>query len=51
MPERIDNRPLPKVHVVDLREEFKTRKALVFDGADGRDGTADYRKNSRLFYF
>ena len=28
MPERIDNRPLPKVHVVDLREEFKTRKAL-----------------------
>ena len=28
MPERIDNRPLPKVHVVDLREEFKQRKAL-----------------------
>ena len=28
MPERIDNRPLPTVHVVDLREEFKTRKAL-----------------------
>ena len=28
MPERIDNRPLPKVHIVDLREEFKQRKAL-----------------------
>ena len=28
MPDRIDNRPLPKVHLVDLREEFKTRKAL-----------------------
>jgi primosomal protein N' (replication factor Y) len=28
MPERIDNRPLPQVKVVDLREEFKLRKAL-----------------------
>jgi primosomal protein N' (replication factor Y) len=26
--ERIDNRPLPKVEVVDLREEFKERRAL-----------------------
>ena len=28
MPQRIDNRPLPRVEVVDLREEFKHRKAL-----------------------
>ena len=28
MPERIENRPLPKVKLVDLREEFKVRKAL-----------------------
>jgi len=28
MPERIDNRPLPRVEVVDLREEFKQRRAL-----------------------
>lgn len=28
MPERIDNRPLPLVSVVDLREEFKEHKAL-----------------------
>ncbi len=28
MPERIDNRPLPRVEIVDLREEFKHRKAL-----------------------
>ena len=28
MPHRIDNRPLPRVEVVDLREEFKQRRAL-----------------------
>ncbi len=28
MGQRIDNRPLPKVHVVDLRDEFKQNKAL-----------------------
>jgi primosomal protein N' (replication factor Y) (superfamily II helicase) len=28
MPERIDNRPLPHVTVIDLREEFKQRRAL-----------------------
>jgi primosomal protein N' (replication factor Y) len=28
MRERIDNRPLPSVEVVDLREEFKQRRAL-----------------------
>lgn len=28
MPQRIGNRPLPHVEVVDLREEFKTRRAL-----------------------
>ena len=28
MPDRIDNRPLPRVEVVDLREEFKKQKAL-----------------------
>ncbi len=28
MRQRIDNRPLPKVHVVDLRDEFKQNKAL-----------------------
>jgi len=28
MRERIDNRPLPRVTVVDLREEFKQRRAL-----------------------
>jgi primosomal protein N' (replication factor Y) len=28
MRERIDNRPLPRVEVVDLREEFKQRRAL-----------------------
>lgn len=28
MPERIDNRPLPDVTVVDLREEFKEHRAL-----------------------
>ena len=28
MKQRIDNRPLPKVHVVDLRDEFKQNKAL-----------------------
>lgn len=28
MPQRIDNRPLPRVEVVDLREEFKQRRAL-----------------------
>jgi primosomal protein N' (replication factor Y) len=28
IPERIDNRPLPRVSVVDLREEFKEHKAL-----------------------
>lgn len=28
MPERIDNRPLPEVTVVDLREEFKEHRAL-----------------------
>ena len=28
MPDRIDNRPLPRVEVVDLREEFKQRRAL-----------------------
>jgi primosomal protein N' (replication factor Y) len=28
MRERIDNRPLPKVRVIDLREEFKQRRAL-----------------------
>jgi primosomal protein N' (replication factor Y) len=28
MPTRIDNRPLPRVSVVDLREEFKQRKSL-----------------------
>lgn len=28
MPARIDNRPLPAVEVVDLREEFKKRKAM-----------------------
>lgn len=28
MLERIDNRPLPKVHIIDLREEFKQRRAL-----------------------
>lgn len=28
MLERIDNRPLPRVEVVDLREEFKQRRAL-----------------------
>lgn len=28
MPDRIDNRPLPRVEVVDLREEFKQRKSL-----------------------
>ena len=26
--DRIDNRPLPRVEVVDLREEFKKRRAL-----------------------
>jgi primosomal protein N' (replication factor Y) (superfamily II helicase) len=28
MPERIDNRPLPHVEVIDLRAEFKIRRAL-----------------------
>ncbi len=28
MPDRIDNRPLPRVEVVDLREEFKKQKTL-----------------------
>jgi primosomal protein N' (replication factor Y) (superfamily II helicase) len=28
MPDRIDNRPLPSVSVVDMREEFKEHKAL-----------------------
>ena len=28
MPQRIDNRPLPSVQVVDLRAEFKERRAL-----------------------
>ena len=28
MANRIDNRPLPKVEIVDLREEFKTNRAL-----------------------
>ena len=28
MPDRIDNRPLPTVEIVDLREEFKTNRAL-----------------------
>lgn len=28
MPQRIDNRPLPCVEIVDLREEFKQRRAL-----------------------
>jgi len=28
MPERIDNRPLPEVSIVDLREEFKEHRAL-----------------------
>ena len=28
MPRRIDNRPLPRVELVDLREEFKVRRAL-----------------------
>jgi primosomal protein N' (replication factor Y) (superfamily II helicase) len=28
MPERIDNRPLPSVHVIDLREEFREHKSL-----------------------
>lgn len=31
MRERIDNRPLPHVEVVDLREEFKQRRALFSD--------------------
>ena len=39
MPDRIDNRPLPRVHVVDLREEFKQRQGAVLAAAcRGHDG-------------
>lgn len=33
LPERIDNRPLPKVHIVDLRAEFKLAAKDQYPGA------------------
>ena len=51
MPERIDNRPLPKVHVVDLREEFKQRKALFLAGPDGRNGADGFRAKQQIILF
>ena len=45
MPRRVNNRPMPTVHVVDMREELKKGNRSVFSGALslGREAVSGYQ--------
>src|SRR5262249_6342760 len=50
MPERIDNRPLPTVELVDLREEMKEHRSLFSRGLiDGIDHALGKGRQAILF--
>ena len=51
MPRRVGNRPLPQVHVVDMREELKAGNRSVFSGAllNGLKACLDSGKQAILF--
>ena len=51
MPRRVKNRPLPDVHVVDMREELKAGNRSVFSGAllNGLKACLDSGKQAILF--
>ena len=51
MPKRVKNRPLPEVHVVDMREELKAGNRSVFSGAllNGLKACMDSGKQAILF--
>ena len=51
MPRRVQNRPLPEVHVVDMREELKAGNRSVFSGAllNGLKACLDSGRQAILF--
>ena len=51
MPRRVGNRPMPAVHVVDMREELKNGNRSVFSGAllNGLKACLDAGKQAILF--
>ncbi|MBR5301552.1 MAG: primosomal protein N' [Clostridia bacterium] len=51
MPRRVKNRPLPQVHVIDMRQELAQGNRSVFSGAllDGLKGCLDAGKQAILF--
>ncbi len=51
MPQRVGNRPMPAVHVVDMREELKNGNRSVFSGAllNGLKACLDAGKQAILF--
>ncbi len=50
MPDRIDNRPLPKVEIVDLRDEFKQRRALFSQRLTDAIGARLARKQQTILF-
>lgn len=50
MPDRVSNRPLPKVEIVDLRTEFKQRQALFSSRLTEALGDRLHRKQQSILF-